>query len=200
MAVDATIALITLAQAKTFLKVTASSEDSLLGDLINSMSYAAKSYCGVNFVQANYTEYYDGDGCLDHLILRNAPLISVASMYDDLQRLFTSASLISTDDYQLELGAGIVRLWNNRGRFSNGKGNIKITYSAGYASIPYDLQHAALLMVLHAYKRHYQDQRIGLVSETIGDRNMTYANEDIPKSAKSILDKYRNLGAATRGY
>ena len=202
MAVDTSIALITLAQAKAFLKIPngTTAEDVIISDLVNNASQQAAQYCGRRFVSETYTEYYDGDGS-DKLIVKNYPIISVTSLHDDTNRLFQSYSEIDVSaNVLLESGAGIVRLWNEYSAFSKGKANIKIVYVAGYTTIPYSLQHAALLIVMYTYKRQYQDQRIGLQSETIGDRNMTYSNEDIPKAAKTILDTYKSMGAATHGY
>jgi|ERR1044071_1695302 hypothetical protein len=202
MSVDATVALISLAQAKTFLKIpnATTSEDSFLESLINNVSSLASRYCARTFVSTAFTEYYDGDGS-DKLYLRNYPIVSIANLYDDLLRTFGADSAIDiTNDVLIHAGAGIVQLWNNESAFAKGKANIKIVYNAGYASIPYDLQHATLLMVLFAYKRQYQDQRIGIQSETIGDRTTTFSNDDIPNEAQLILDRYVRRGVASVGY
>jgi len=53
---------------------------------------------------------------------------------------------------------------------------------------------------MYSYKRHYQDQRIGLQSETIGQKTIAFTNESIPKKAQAILDQYRAIGAMTNGY
>jgi hypothetical protein len=81
-----------------------------------------------------------------------------------------------------------------------GRGNIKVVYVAGYKDstdnlVPYDLQEAALLVCQHMYKRHYQDGRIGLSSETVGDRTFNYDADAIPKKAKEIIAAYADIGS-----
>lgn len=199
---DETVALITTAEAKAFLGIptATTSENTMVNAIINSMSKFFTTYCGRNFINAEYTEYYDGTDT-DKLFLKNYPIITLDSLYIDATRVFAASSLISSAYYLLNKASGIVTLFNY-GIFPCGKGNIKVTYDAGYAtdSIPYDLKHACRLAVLHAYKRHYQDKRIGLVSETIGDRTMSYANEDLPITVKSILNRYKKAGIASYGF
>ena len=200
MSLDATVALIPLIAAKTFLKITVNDEDAILESLINNMSGVIKQYCGRKFILEIFTEYYDGSGT-NFLVLSNYPIISLDNLYMDTQRLWGTDSVINiADDVQVEKASGIIRLWNNQSVFLCGKANVKVVYHAGYDAVPYDIQHACTLMVQHSYRRQYLDQRTGLVSETIGDRNVTYANEDIPKPAKTILDRYRRQGISTYAY
>lgn len=204
--IDSSIALITLAQAKAFLKITATSEDSIIATLVNAMSRLVKSYCGRDFVLASYTEDYDGSGC-DKLILKHHPLTALSRVNIDPLRAFSAADasteVVLADDVIADLPAGIIQLWNTRNFFPKGVKNVRVVYSAGYTlgtDVPDDLQHAVRLMMMYAYKRHYQDQRIGLQSETVGDHTMTYSNEDIPTAAKKILEAYKRKGWYTNGY
>lgn len=194
MSADATVDLITKAQAKAFLKITASSEDDIIDTLIHGASQAVVGFCGRDFVQATYTEYYDGSGN-EKLILKNYPIVSVSSVNIDTTRQWGAASAVTVaTDLIVGNDSGIIELWNNWRSFGCGKKTVRVVYSAGYASIPYDVQQACLLTVMYWYKRHYQDQRIGLQSETIGERNMTYSNEDLPKTAKLMLSGYVKRG------
>lgn len=203
MAEDATVALITSTVAKSFLKI-ASGEDTIIDALVNSCSKLAATYCGrPTFRKATYTEYYDGNG-KDSMLLRQFPVNSVTSLYNaDATRTFDANTAVDVSaDVLIDKNAGGLRLWNNGGVFLLGKANVKVVYVAGYAigatgaeiEVPYDLVDAAKLMVMYAYKRHYQDQRIGLASETIGERVMSYSDQDIPTKAKAILDQYKNFG------
>lgn len=199
MAVDSAVALITLAQAKTHLKITASSEDTLLEQMINRAGQVCNTYTGRHLKTATWTEYYNGNGNRT-LELSNFPITSVTSVNVDSTRQWASSTAIDTDeDLIVDAPAGIIKLWNNGGLFYAGFGNVKVVYVAGYTdsgdnAVPYDLQEAALLILQLSYKRHYQDQRIGISSETVGDRTYNYSDDDIPKKAKMILDSYRDLG------
>lgn len=196
MAVDANVALVTVTQAKTWLKISGSSEDTLLESFIDRAGDLANRFTGRHLKTKSYTEYYDGNGTAQ-IILRNHPATTLTSIHIDAMRAWGSESAVDVSaDVMLDGAAGIIRLWNNGGLFTKGRGNVRVIYVAGYKDsannlVPYDLQEAALLIVAHSYKRHYQEQRIGLQSETIADRTFNYSDEAIPKKAEAILKRYR---------
>jgi uncharacterized phiE125 gp8 family phage protein len=200
MAQDSTIQVLAQSALKTFLKISGATEDALLDSICDRTNALIKSYIGRNLVSQTYTEYYDGNGSAK-LLLRNYPVVSLTSLHVDTLRAFGSVSeIVIADNVLLENNAGIIRLWNQGGVFLRGRANVKVVYVAGYATMPYDLVDAAILIASHSYKRHYQDQRIGLQSETIGDRTMTYSSEAIPAKAKLILDKYKRVSGGDYGY
>ncbi len=200
MAIDTAIALIALADAKAFLQITASTQDAILGDMINEVSVRINNYVGHTLLSASYTEYYDGDGTQE-LILRNFPVTALASVNDDPQRAFTvnTAKNVSAD-VMLDGGSGIVRLWANGGVFLRARGNVKVVYTAGYslATMPYDIQQAARKMVAFLYRSGYAQPKIGVQTETVGDRTTTYFNEEILKDVGGMLKPYRSIGGGTR--
>jgi uncharacterized phiE125 gp8 family phage protein len=200
VSVDDTIALVTAAQAKSYLRITASTEDELIATLINAMSQLVKTYCGRDFVETDFTEYYDGDGTAT-LVLRNYPILDVTSIHNaDAQRTFDSSTEIDvTEDVIIDNAGGILRLWNNESGFLCGHANVKVVYSSGYETIPWDLQQATLHLIGNAYKRQYQDQRFGIQSETINQRTVTFTNDPIPKAVALVLEKYRAFAGANRG-
>lgn len=196
MAEDATIALVTTAAVKTFLDITSTSEDSLLDTLVNSMSKAIATFCGRKFVSETFTEYYDGSGLPD-LILKNYPIISVTSLNIDGSRVFDSVTDVTVaDNVIIDNNAGIITLWRNYSHFPKGLRNVKVVYVAGYATIPVDVQHAAKLAVQYTYKRHYTDQKIGISSESVGDKTTTFDQGDLPRPVKLLLDPYRKKGTS----
>jgi len=191
--VDENIALVTLTQAKNWLQITATSENTIIARIINRCSQYAARYCGRNLISQDYTEYYDGNGT-PTLIVRNYPIVSVTSVNIDSTRSWSSSSLVDLSSNALiDKTAGIVRLWNSGGYFYKGKANVRIIYNAGYAtgSVPHDLQDAVLYMVMESYKRGYQDQRIGVQSETAGERTITYDVTEMPKRSMKILNQFR---------
>ena len=58
--------------------------------------------------------------------------------------------------------------------WNEGSLNVIITYTAGYATTPYDVQQACLQMVATTYNQSKRD--LGLKSETLGDYEYTIAN------------------------
>ena len=77
--------------------------------------------------------------------------------------------------------------------FMRARGNVKITYDAGYdpSTIPYDLKEASHIIIGSWYKNFYEFQRGGVQSQTMGDRTVQTRDEDVPKAAKTILDTYK---------
>lgn len=204
MSLDATIALCSVAEARAALKIDSAntSETSILEDLINRASSFANKFTGRQLLQASFAEYYDGDGS-GELMLNNYPIQSVTTVHDDPNRDFGASSLLVVDDdYVLDTAGGIILAMAGHPAFLSGRRSIKVVYSAGYASgsIPYDLKEAVLMIVQHQYKRVYQDQRIGLASETIGDHTMQYSEDAIPKKAKEVLTRYRRINSGDVGH
>lgn len=207
MAVDTTIALITLADAKVYLKIATgtTSEDSIVSDLINECSVWINSYCGRALVDptvggtvgASYTEYYDGDGT-SQLYLKNWPLIALTSLYEDYARAWTADTAIDVAaNVQLDSASGILTLWNTRVYFARGVGNVRVIYRAGYVhnvNVPYDLQMAARKLVAWKYFQDYSQRRFGVASESVQDRTTNYTDEALLPDVKQILDRYRRIG------
>lgn len=193
MAIDTDLAIVSLSDLKSYLQITSSDKDTLLGDLMNSASHLANRLTGRFFRDKDYTEYYDGDGTRE-LILKNAPINSITSIHDDVNRDFNSDSQIDVSaDVLQETESGIVRLWNNESAFVKGTANIKVVYNAGYtqALMPHDIRFAVNEMVGEWYFRLSKDNAFGVQSKTNGARSITYLERDIPPRAKKILDSWR---------
>jgi uncharacterized phiE125 gp8 family phage protein len=202
VAIDLTVALIALADAKAFLQITGSTQDGIIGDLINEVSVWIKNYVGHELLSATYTEYYDGDGT-EELILKNFPVTTLTSVNDDPTRVFGAATAKSVaSDVMLDASAGVVRLWNNGGIFQRARGNLKVVYVAGYslATMPYDIQLAVRKMVAFLYRSSYAMPKIGVQTETVGDRTTTYFNEEILKDVGGILKPYRSVFSWSRSF
>ncbi len=89
-------ALVTLAEAKTYLGISGSDDDSLLNSLINNSSTAIESYCDRNFIAQNYSEFYNGLG-QRKLRLRNFPVTSIQRLATGSKLALTVSSTDTTD-------------------------------------------------------------------------------------------------------
>jgi uncharacterized phiE125 gp8 family phage protein len=195
MAIDAAIALITLADAKAFLKVTASTDDTIIADLVNEVSSWVANFIGRPLILATYIEYYDGQGTPE-LILRRFPVVSITNLNRDDARLWASATDIDvTNNALVDLASGIIRLWHNETAFYRGHGNIRVTYTAGWtlAQVPYAIQLAVRKLVSFMYHESYVNQRVGVASESQDARVITYLNEPILKDVEHMLKPYQSL-------
>lgn len=204
MPIDSAVALVSLDEMKRYMKIPPPGTDELnvLADLINDASEWATSYTGRNFLQATYTEFYDGDG-KNVLILNNYPVTVLTEINDDTSRVFGGSTAFDISKIvQLNRGSGIVALWNTAYSFTCGIGNVKVVYTAGYplASVPYDLRLAVKKIVAHQYRHGFASGHIGVRQETVGDKTVSLIEDAMPRDAKEILDGYRIAHAAARSF
>jgi len=222
------MALTTLAQIKSFLNVptTVTSQDAWLSALLLAADASIKQYCGRNFEQATYTEFYSGNGT-KFLTLRQRPVTSITNIWLDHyghygfgDNPFTSATLLTQGkDYALDLDesgtqsrSGLVgrinTVWSDVPRqYYTGRvtaesgpsfGNIKVIYTAGYATIPQDVQYACCFVV--AYMRRTIEKGAHIHGEKL-DR---YSYELVPPkfeqtqtpelaTARQLLTRYKEF-------
>lgn len=91
------------------------------------------------------------------------------------------------NDYQIDLEAGIVfgpQLRMYRGMF--------IDYSAGYATVPYDVQEATTMIAARIFNGRKRDT--GLASESLGGYSYsTRASSEVDAEARELLATYRRI-------
>ena len=195
-----TEALTTLASAKTFLGESGATYDTLLGDLLDGVEAAVGRFCrpyerdGTNHPLASYsgTEYYSGDGMAE-LWLRRFPVTAITSVHVDQNGYFghgtdafdaASEWTIGTDFVpnfdltNLRNIGGLLSLRKHASAVFNaawpiGRGNVKVVYTAGYATIPDDLVLAVHMLLAQAWA--VQKSETGHVHKS--ERHSRYAYE-----------------------
>lgn len=137
------------------------------------------------FESGSITEYHDGEG-RKSFYTDEFPVTAVASLYDDIERNYTSGYLIDTDDY-VWYADGRVEL--DGGTFSDGLKNIKITYTAGYSTIPADLVELATRWVakIVLYRKN-----IGVSSISGADGSVTYFDRFLDAEMIATIEDYRD--------
>lgn len=191
---DTTNALVSLEDAKDFLKISGESEDSIIESMINRASSWANSYTQRLLLSRTNTDYYDGDGT-GTLILNQYPVTTLTSLYDDVDRAFGAGTAIDvSSNVVLDGNNGLIRLFNQAVAFNKGILNVKAVYTAGYtlATVPASIQEAVLLYVGNSYRSQYLGQRFGTTSEHVGDRSTTYSNDEAMNQIKALLNPYRS--------
>jgi len=192
IALDTTIALVDLATAKVFLNIASgtTTHDEILNLCINAVSDFAKRECRTVLVSTAITEYHDGDGS-NFIIPRNIPIISITKVWDDTGRAFTDGEEIAAAD--LVVTHDDKRITYDGGIFTIGVGNVKATYTVGYATIPWTLQEFCLETV-RIYFRDITEKRDGITARTIAGGSITTVSEDIADLFDSSRSTY--LGAS----
>lgn len=98
--------------------------------------------CGVDFVPTSHTETHDGDAS-DYLMLGWPKVTSIDSLTIDGTAI--GSGYLSLTDYSIGMAVSEAGLLTWRGgTFTAGWGNVLITYTAGYAAVPYLIKRAAL--------------------------------------------------------
>lgn len=199
--VDSTVALITLNDAKNYLKVTTSNDDAILAVLINSISAWVQNYLNRKLVSASYTEYYSGDGS-DELQLVNYPITAISSIYiDDLREWAIDTAVDVANNIIIKKSSGIIQAFDLLYGFSPGESNIKITYTAGYSvgivggagTVPHEIRLAVKRLLDKHYRLGYSQRKLDNTSESIAGMNLQFDTNAVPDDVKSMLSKYRKM-------
>lgn len=196
MAVDSTIALTTLAAARSQLQIPAgkTEDDPKIERLVNAASQYAANFCDRRFLSGSYTEYFHGRK-MNFIMPREWPVSAITSLNISSTRDWVDAnSLVDSSSYDVADG-GTTVVYD--GIFPNGYKNIRLVYTAGYTSVPYDLEHAVLQMVEWWYM-HNVRKDIGRTNSSKGDESVGVLSE-VPKHILQLLMPYKRV-EFTSGY
>jgi len=193
------MALITLAEYKTFAAIGDTGSDTRLTALLPQAQADIEKFCNRYFEDGATarTEYFDGGRGGKNIVWpRYLPIVSVTSLHDDPDRGYGDAYLVDTDDYVVY--DRYVRL--DGLTFSKGLKNIKLVYVGGYvptgagANVPNDLKETLCMYI------SWLTQRIGkeaMQSQSIAQLNVStsYITE-MPIEIKRRLGPYKRYAKA----
>jgi hypothetical protein len=172
--------------------------DSLLTNLLKRSTALIQKYIGRVLFATDYTEYYDGYGT-PKLLLNQWPINSVSELNMDNNRDFLPASVIPAADFVIWKDIGYLELLKPLdylsgietayGRFFlHGQQNIKVTYNAGYTTIPDDVAMAQIIHVAFLYNKAGSE---GHSSMSLGGLAKTYDKSALPAEVVMYLEPYR---------
>jgi len=192
--------LITVNEYKDAEGLRGEKDDDRLAIIVPQVSDLVKKYCGVSFLDYYSTNKVETftieDNYTSTIIVSESPLVSVnkveerGSYSDNYQELLTTKY-----EYYIDAEADALIRTNETGNqipWKKGVGAVRITYKAGYASTPKDLQLALFDLVNYYMKDEHKERRTlgGAVQQnqgTAGIRNST----DFPDHIKRVLDLYK---------
>jgi hypothetical protein len=181
-------ALVSVSDVKESLGIASgdTSQDNLIKRKINQATLFIESYCGLardhHFKEATYTnEEYDGTGN-NTIVLRMRPVTSITSFQRRNSTLSDGGfEDVESELYYKDLTAGIIELvvrtnwsWNR----------YRVTYTAGYATIPADLSEAAAILASYYVENSASGTAVKKKQE--GQRTIEYF--DSSSSSNSIID------------
>ena len=156
--------------------------DALLDDLVDVGEQQVLAYCGMAALTATtVTELYDIENAgTSELRLRGFPVASVAAVV-------CAGSTLQATQWYVDNRPGILRLAPLGYYFPEGRQQVAITYTFGYAQPPADLQHAATLCAVAEFNRA---RHAGMRSEGATGYRYTLDESALPAAALAILARY----------
>ena len=186
--------LTTIAAVKQYLKVDQAEDpakyDAELTRLISSVSQQARTATGraLDVPAAQRVETRDGDGrCV--LLLAEYPVTAIASVTVDGTAIPVRPS--ATESGYVIGDAEIGKLVLVGYSFTRGVQNVIVTYTAGYAAIPQDLEQAVIELVALGFK---DEDHIGQSYRVVEGEVVDFRGGAQLAHAHSILEKYRRIG------
>jgi uncharacterized phiE125 gp8 family phage protein len=180
-------ALTTVAVCKAQLDIPTgdTSVDALLERYINSASEQIERYCCRKFKSSSYTETRDGSRS-NELMLKNFPVTAISSVKHDPERAFGASTELAATAYAL-IEPNTLR--RHSGTWAQGSQVLQITYTAGFSTIPADLEDACIMLVELRYAKK-SDRSLGRTSSGKQGESISYT-EGWPKEVTDILDSYK---------
>lgn len=185
MAIDV-YALATVNDITNFLGIQSPTDRDLLEDLINNVSASIESYCDRKFLSRSFTEYHDGLN-ISRIYPYQYPITTISGIWEDAGWSWDSTTLITSSNYRIDNSARFV-VFNDYNPMIDEE-NIKIIYTAGYATIPYDIRQACIQEVVRLYKRR---KSIDVSAISMADGSVNVLNDDLLPTTKRILSVYIN--------
>ena len=214
----AAIDLTTVALVNGWLNQGSGTDAALIQSAITAFSQFVLTYTGRTNLNssASYLEVYSGSGS-EILFLRNYPVTAVSSLAIDGVPIPQSTAVnlpgwvIDTSGSQAAIalrssGRQTIQFsqwspgqWGGNGNapplgyrpfcFTEGIMNVEISYTAGYASTPLDLQQAATQLVAAKYRSRQWIEQTSQMQPGVG--TTAYSKLAIPADVQEIIDRYR---------
>lgn len=179
-----TFNITTKEKVQAYLGITG--DNDLLDTLCNSITAWIEGLCGGRrFKLTTYAnKLFDGDNFGEWLQLPHWPVTEWTKIeYNSGTSKTPSWTTFDRDDYETYDDEGA--LYFNKKYL--GKRNIRISYKAGYTTIPYDMEFLATRLVARSYERRKSE---GVMNESLGGMSINW-KEFLEKEDISILDNYR---------
>ena len=190
--------LITLREYKDMEGIQNPKDDYNLSQLISSVSQLVKTYCGNTFIDYYSTDKVDTFS-IDwdtHLVqLTESPVISVSAV-ETRDSVTSSYQAVTSTNYYLDYNTDTVLYvtGSNYKNWPRGPGAVKVTYRAGYSSLPGDLKLAVIDLITYYYRDEYKERKT-LAGATVQNPGTSSQDSSVafPDHIKRVLDLYKNF-------
>ena len=192
--------LVTVNEYKDAEGIRGEKDDDRLQVIVPQVSDLVKKYCGTSFIDYYSTNKVEtiniNDLYTTTVILSESPVTSINKV-EERRTYSQDYEELLTSNYEYYFDAGsdsIVRTAEN-GRpkhWAQGMGAVRVTYKAGYADCPKDLQLAIFDLITYYMKdEHKQRQTLGGATLQNQGTSGHRASTDFPDHIKRVLDLHR---------
>lgn len=176
--------LTTASAVKAYLGLTGTELDSLLSALVSRASAAIENYLQGSVKSASHVQNCHGHGGTA-MLLKNWPVQSVQSVVVDGQAI-PPASAWGEPGWWLSDRSVLLFGY----RFARGHANVVIGYTAGWDTVPADIEQACIETVALAFKRR---EHIDVSSKALAGESISFITAELTPSAKQALLSYRRV-------
>lgn len=205
----------TIAKLKEYLfaqrGVTMPTDDALLSRLQDSAADFFDKMVGRSILTHTFTETRDGTGH-DIIYPRNYPITAVTSVTINNIAITAAADTVAWgytfDNNAIYIRAPFSSFYYDAGvpggtyplgnvllgvpvRFTRGRQNVVLSYTAGYATTPSDVEQAIVELVAFKFMER---KHVGEKTQSVGGINTTtYIIDDMPMSVKHVINAYQRV-------
>ena len=178
----ATTPVFTTAQAKTFLKVDVSDDDTLIDNLVAAATESCQIYTNQYFINTVVTQY--SDSWKEFYTLYKSPVVSITHIKyydsDDTQQTLASSNYI-LGHYSKPARIGIA-VGGELPNLSDRINAVEVKYTVGYGTASTDVPEGIRTGIILTVGNWYQNRQSVITGKT--------ANE-LPLSSQYLLDQYK---------
>ena len=176
------MALLTLDEAKEFLRITGTEEDSLISSLIEQASQMVETYCD-RYIEKRTDLTEDFFHVKDRILVHAYPIISISAV----QLVDANGDTTDVTDYTTNNNLGIIYLHSK-----HSDAHFRVTYTGGFETIPADIKFATMYLLGQIY-RISADGAHGVTARTSPTGSVTYYIQDMAPVVKAVLDRYKRF-------
>ncbi len=192
--------LITLATYKDAEGLSTPKEDLRINALIPNVSQLVKTYCGnsfVDFFSSNKTETFNIDWDTYIVQLTESPVNSIVSV-QERQSYSDSYATLTTGAFEFALDGRTDSILRTSSfgyqNWPRGVDAVKVVYTAGYSTVPADLELAVIDLITYYLKDEHKERRT-IQGASIQNASSSSQRDNVafPDHIKRVLDLYKNF-------
>lgn len=175
--------------------LTGDKENERIEILCSYVSQLIKTYCGNSFVDyatSPKVEYFSIKDSQKRIQLEEWPVIEVSEVAERTDPTLSYTVLTDNTDYVVDEDTEIIERIDQS--FPKGVKSLKVTYTAGYTTLPTDLLLAAIdLVSFYLHEEHKTQKQLFGASITNAGTSTIRGNIGFPDHIKRVLDLYREI-------